>query len=101
MSIGVLLCRHRNTFICLYLATAILVCPRGTTRFSCVLRNKGGFWRLLQEIPSAEQNNDAGCHRWKQHSSNSSSATSSTDPADTGGSDTEWNEEDGVHFETG
>ena len=33
--------------------------------------------------------------------SNSLSATSGTDPADTGGSDTEWNEEDGVHFETG
>ena len=34
--------------------------------------------------------------------SNSSSATSSsTDPADTGGSDTKWNEEDGAHFETG
>ena len=67
MSIGVLLCRNRTTFICPCLVTAILVWPRGTTRFSCLLRKKGGFWRLLQEIPSAEQNDDAKLQQKKGH----------------------------------
>ena len=54
-------CRQRTTqFICPCLATANLVWPRGTTRFSCLLLNKRVFrsQRLLQEIASAEQSKD-------------------------------------------